>query len=92
MPTSNSATNSASTPGHPSGGGATCGPASSSPHVSADLPNLAKKIVLPLKEYEQELREEESNPGLLYDYSSMTAWYVTDHVFRIHSYFISILF
>ena len=35
-----------------------------------------KKIVLPQKEYEEELKEEVTAPGLLYDYSSMTAWYV----------------
>ena len=34
-----------------------------------------KKIPLPLKEYEQELKNEETGPELLYDFSSMTAWY-----------------
>lgn len=39
------------------------------------MSNLGKRIVLPVKEYEQELKEEESTPGLLYDYNRMTAWY-----------------
>ena len=33
-----------------------------------------KRIPLPLKEYEQELKNEEAGPELLYDFSSMTAW------------------
>ena len=38
-------------------------------------PTGIRGIVLPLKEYEEELKEEVgSGPGLLYDYSSMTAW------------------
>jgi hypothetical protein len=47
------------------GGGSICS--------SADLYGI-KKIVLPRKEYEEELREGETAPGLLYDYSNMTAW------------------
>ncbi|EFX71474.1 hypothetical protein DAPPUDRAFT_60138 [Daphnia pulex] len=47
------------------GGGSTCS--------TADLYGI-KKIVLPQKEYEEELKEGETAPGLLYDYSNMTAW------------------
>lgn len=46
-------------------GGSTCS--------TADLYGI-KKILLPQKEYEQELKDEETTPGLLYDYSSMNAW------------------
>lgn len=54
-----------------SGGAGTSGSSNSS---TPDLYGI-KKIVLPQKEYEEELREEETAaPGLLYDYSSMTAW------------------
>lgn len=52
----------------PSGGG--CGGSGSG---GPDLYGI-KKIVLPQKEYEEELKDEETAPGLLYDYSSMTAW------------------
>ena len=34
----------------------------------------AKKIALPTKEYEQELKEEDRGPSLLYDYNTMNAW------------------
>lgn len=51
--------------GGANGGGSTCS--------TADLFGI-KKIVLPQKDYEDELKEGETAPGLLYDYSSMTAW------------------
>jgi mediator of RNA polymerase II transcription subunit 13 len=48
-------------------GGSTCS-------NGADLYGI-KKIVLPQKEYEEELgAEKKTAPPLLYDYSSMTAW------------------
>ena len=40
---------------------------------NADLYGI-KKIVLPQKEYEEELKEEKTAPPLLYDYTSMNAW------------------
>lgn len=64
---------------------ASCGPpmAPTTPNVSAggngstcsavDLFGI-KKIRLPQKEYEEELKDGCTAPGLLYDYSSMTAW------------------
>ena len=63
----------ASVAGNAGGSTANSQPGSGGSQVELSV-DLAKRIVLPLKEYEQELKEEESNPGLLYDYSSMTAW------------------
>lgn len=34
----------------------------------------AKKIALPTKEYEQELKEEDGRPSLLYDFNTLNAW------------------
>lgn len=38
-----------------------------------DIPGF-KRIVLPTKEYERELKEEEGGPSLLYDYGTLNAW------------------